>query len=424
MKTKRPSFRPLISFRLRLFLFLFLAVFIGESVDILRDYQELRQSYNTRAQQTLAQVELFAQAITDFSYDPPALKTPDIDITVPEGGSFQILKGTKVVLQHPQVKPETALVSKRYNMLNGYTIALEVDKNVFEQQMSREFREDLLDDVLQVASSLIIAWLLSGFLFRPLKTLNTAINAVSLQKFPEPIPVPPGQDVLSQLATSFNRMSDNIQSAIERERVFTRYASHELRTPLSAMKLHLESLEMGLSSPEAIVPVFQRNLDRMQRVLEALLSLARASEKNHDPISIVHLVKESIQLLPQEAQTRVVLKNTVSPNLRVVQPYLMGQCILNLIDNAVKYTKGDVKVMLESFDNNVHIRVEDQGEGVPEDQLDKLTHTFFRLSSKVEGSGLGLAFVKHIVKTFDGDLTLRNTGTGLEVALSLPIAQE
>jgi signal transduction histidine kinase len=410
-----------MSFRLRLFLFLFLAVLIGEIVDIIRDYQELNETYTTRVEQTLDQVALFAQTITDFSSDPPVFSSPDLNITVPEGGSFSVLRGSEMVLHYPQTIPATS-VTRTYSTTNGYTVQLEVDKEVFNRQMVQEFRRDLLDDVLQIVSSLIIAWLLSGFLFRPLKTLNAAINAVSLQKFPEPIPVPPGKDVLSQLATSFNRMSANIQAAIDRERVFTRYASHELRTPLSAMKLQLESLEMGLSSAEKVAPIVQRNLERMQRVLEALLSLARAKEKNHEPVPLVYLVRESIQVLPKESQARVVVKSSISPNLKVPQPYLMGQCVLNLIDNAIKYTQGQVRVTLEPFEGRVRVRVEDEGEGVPEEMLDKLTHTFFRLSSTVEGSGLGLAFVKHIVRTFEGELDLRNTGRGLEVVLTLPVA--
>ena len=411
-----------MSFRLRLFLFLFLAVLIGEIVDIIRDYQELNETYATRVEQTLDQVAWFAETATDFGSDPPTLTKPDLGITMPEGGSFNVLKDGEIAIHYTGSPSNTPVVTRSYTTTNGYTIELEVDKQVFDRQMSKEFRRDLLDDIFQIVSSLIIAWLLSGFLFRPLRTLNAAINDVSLQKFPEPIPVPPGRDVLSQLATSFNRMSVNVQATIDRERVFTRYASHELRTPLSAMKLQLESLEMGLNTSEKVVPTVQRNLERMQRVLEALLSLARSKEKNHEPVPLLYLVKESVGLLPKDSQGRVVIKSFISPNLKVPQPYLLGQCVLNLIDNAIKYTKGQVKVTLEPFESKVRVRVEDEGEGVPEETLDKLTHTFFRLSSTVEGSGLGLAFVKHIVRTFDGELELRNTGTGLEVVLTLPVA--
>lgn len=409
-----------MSFRWRLFLFLFLAVLVGTTVDAVRDYLELRDLYQAEVEQALDQTELFAGAALNVTVNPPTLK--QMDVTMPQGSSFRLLQGDSVVLESNPPNPDADLKIRERSLENDYRLEIAVDRQVFRDRINAELRKDLTDDVFQILLSVLIAWLLSGFLLRPLKILNKAINDVSQQRFPEPIPVPSGNDVLSQLATSFNRMSSNIQAAIERERVFTRYSSHELRTPLSAIKLQLESLELGLSTTEKVVPVVQRNLERMQRVLEALLSLARASAKNHEPVPLMFLVKESIQLLPKESQERVVIKSSISPNLKVPQPYLMGQCVLNLIDNAVKYTKGQVRVTLEPFEEKVRVRVEDQGEGVPEELLDKLTHTFFRLSSSVEGSGLGLAFVKHIVRTFEGELELRNTGTGLEVVLTLPVA--
>ena len=399
-----------MSFRWRLFLFLVIAILAGTIVDAIRDYRELQDVYQERIEQALDQTELFARVATNLNTHPPTIR--QMSVTLPQGSSFSVLQGENAILEWPALNSESDLKTRTLTLEDDYELEVAVDTQLFQNQINAELRKDLTDDSFQVFFSVLIAWMLSNFLLRPIRVLNQAIDDVSQQRFPEPIRVPGDNDVLSELATSFNRMSSNIQATIDREKVFTRYVSHELRTPLSAMKLQLESLEMGLNSNEQVIPVMQRNLDRMQRVLEALLSLARSKEKNHEPISLLLIVKESIQLLHKDVQPRIIMKNHISPNLKVPQPYLMGQCVLNLIDNAIKYTRGQVFVTLEPFENKVRVRVEDQGEGVPEELLDKLTHTFFRLSSNVEGSGLGLAFVKHIVRTFEGDLHLSNTGTG------------
>lgn len=409
-----------MSFRWRLFLCLFVAVLVGTVADAVRDYWELQELYEKQLDDALDKVELFAEVAVDLSLNPPGLRP--MTVAMPEGGWFRLLQEGEVVLESDFSDPQAELKLRQVSLDATYLFELGVDTGVFRKRINAELRKDLTDDSMQILLSVFIAWMLSGFLLRPLRVLNKAINEVSQQRFPEPIAVPSGNDVLSQLALSFNRMSSNIQLAIERERVFTRYSSHELRTPLSAIKLQLESLELELSPVEKVLPTVQRNVERMQRVLEALLSLARASEKNHEPISLSHLLKESIQLLPKDVQGRVVVKSLISPNLKVPQPYLMGQCLLNIIDNALKYTDGDVQVTLEPFGSTVQVRVQDQGKGVPEALLENLTTPFFRLSKTVEGSGLGLAFVKHIVRTFKGDLTLKNTAEGLEVTLTLPVA--
>jgi signal transduction histidine kinase len=408
-----------MSFRWRLFICLAIAVLAGTTVEAITDYLESRTSLRGQIDESLDRLETVADAALQVERGQYSLTS---SAELPFNSRLRVLRGDTVLLELDRTEQKASLAFRERTLADGFTLELAVDTRTYREILNDSFRRDLTDDVVQVILSTIVAFILSSFFLRPLKTLRKAMNDMAQHRFPEPIVVPKGNDVLAQLAHTFNKMSANIQAAIERERVFTRYASHELRTPLSAMKLQLESLEMGLSPVEKVVPTVQRNLERMQRVLEALLSLARAKEKNHEPVPLVYLVRESIGLLPKESQPRVVVKSSISPNLKVAHPYLMGQCVLNLIDNAIKYTQGQVKVTLEPFEGKVRVRVEDQGEGVPDEMIDKLTHTFFRLSSTVGGSGLGLAFVKHIVRTFDGEMHLRNTGTGLEVILTLPVA--
>ena len=406
-----------LSFRWRLFLALTLAVIVGTTVDAVVDYFEKSEIHANSDDLALDTVQGFALAALDFSKAPPTL-VATIQ-ALPGKSQFRLLRQDEVLHELSNVTLNADLAYRQTNLPGNYRLELAVDPRSLDTLPGESLRQDLTDDGPQIILSVLIAWGFSLLLLRPVVRLNRAINDVSQQRFPVPVSVPPGNDALAQLASSFNRMSANIQAAFDRERAFTRYASHELRTPLSAMKVQLEALEMGLSEAETVVPAVQRNLNRMQRVLEALLSLARASEQNHEPVAVEHLIKEAVALLPEGTRYRVVVEDTGGGGLKVVQPYLMGQCIFNLIDNALKYSDGTVELSYAKEAGNVVINVRDEGGGVPDEVLDKITHIFFRLSDHVEGSGLGLAFVKHIVRTFGGDLTLENTSNGLEARLKL-----
>lgn len=409
-----------MNFRTRLFLCLVLAVIIGSTFDAFSDHAALRRGLPASLEDELDRTEAFARAAISLDSGVPTL--PGLEQELPPDSRFRVLRSGRELLSVGDVGVMPDLERRERTLPGGYTLEVAVDRAAKVRELSPALRTDLTNDLPEIVIAGLVAWLLAGWLLRPLRTITRALDALSLQPSPgaEPVAVPSGRDLIAQLATAFNRMQGSVQAAFERERVFTRYASHELRTPLSAMKLQLESLELGLSSSEKVLPALSRNLERMQRVLEALLSLARASETDHEPVSLTRLVEESIQLLPAEDRSRIALTSSVSPDDKVGNPYLLGQCIMNLIDNAVKYSPGTVEVVLERRAGEVVVKVRDEGGGVPETQLGSLTHTFFRLSKNVEGSGLGLAFVKHIVRTLGGQLALRNTGSGLEVELVLP----
>ena len=375
-----------MSFRWRLFCCLALAVLTGTAVEAVADYLELRESVGLSTAAALERAETFARGAVRV--ENGVLNVPEAFPGAPNDARIRVLQGGQVVLDINHLQPGAELEAAR-RVLGAYTLELAVDRRPYREALTSSLRRDLTDDAVQVVLSIGVAWLLSNFLLRPVRGLDRALVAVSEQQFPGPLPVPPGDDALAGLVRSFNRMSTNIEAAFERERVFTRYASHELRTPLSAMKVQLEALELGLSPAERVVPAVQRNLDRMQRVLEALLSFARASEKNHEPVSLAQLVRETVQLLPPEARRRVALEVQVSGAPTVAQPYLIGQCVLNLVDNALKYSDGRVRVTLEPDPRGVRVRVADEGGGVPDELIGRLTHTFSgsRRTSRGAGSG-------------------------------------
>ncbi|MEX2541452.1 MAG: ATP-binding protein [Trueperaceae bacterium] len=297
-----------------------------------------------------------------------------------------------------------------------------IEPALYRQILYRRLRNDLLTDVAQVALSLSVAWLLAGWLLRPVGQLTRAVDSLSQQRFPDPVAVPPGRDELARLARSFNRMTVNLKAAFDRERTFTRYASHELRTPLSAIRLQVESLQLGVARPAEVASALERNTNRIQRVLEALLHLSRASQQTAEPADAWALVNEALRSLREEQRLRVEVVNRLPGPTSVLDPLLVGQSVLNLLDNALKYSSGQVQLRVEGGAGEVRISVRDRGPGVPPELVGKLTNTFFRLGSSNDGQGLGLAFVSHVVHTLGGELELSNVPMGFEAAMVLPRA--
>ena len=412
-----------MSFRWRLYLSLALAVLVGTMVEALLDYSDTRQQLEEDVNEVLQTTLNYAEAAISLENGNIVLLDEMKSLRL-SNTHLSVIKDDAILLEVGEDLPDhEGIVTKQHQLSNGLMVEASVDKRIYERILNESLRSDLSDDGIQVLLSVIIVWVFAGFLLRPIRELTRAVNDLSQQRFPEPVKVPPGKDALAQLASSFNRMSANIKAAIDRERAFTRYSSHELRTPLSAIKLKTELMELGMTTMEESVPVLTRNINRMQRVLEALLGLARASERDTEPISIEVLSEETIKTFPEEAQMRIQMVSKLKQTLKVANPHLVGQAILNLLDNAVKYTSNDITLTLESHGDSVKARINDKGEGVPEEVIEKLTDKFFRLSSHVEGSGLGLAFVKHIVRTFGGDLKLCNTQQGFEVTLIFPVAK-
>jgi signal transduction histidine kinase len=187
------------------------------------------------------------------------------------------------------------------------------------------------------------------------------------------------------------------------------------------MASQVEALVMGSASEEQAIPLIQRQLERMQQVVQTLPSLAWLDDSVRSA-SLIQLVKETLQLIPDNDQSRIALKVSVTSNPKVAQPTLVAQCLLSLLDNALQ-SQGEVKVLLEPYEGLVRIRIEDYGKGLPEEHLNLLKQPLFQLPDRVPDRVLRLAFVRHILDSFGGGFDGRNTEFGLEVVITLAVAE-
>lgn len=220
---------------------------------------------------------------------------------------------------------------------------------------------------------------------------------------------------------------------------FVANVSHELKTPLTSIKGFVETLKAGAieDNDTAIrfLNIIEDEADRLNRLISDILSLSVLENKKSKAICEVINTSDKIEEIVSLLQTQAACKN-INLNARVEADInkLMGdpdqfkQMLINIVDNAVKYTPegGAIEVVAYNSGNDVIISVKDNGIGIPKENISRLFERFYRVdkarSRNVGGTGLGLAIVKHIVMQFEGKIEVHSQiDKGTEFILSIPV---
>ncbi len=227
---------------------------------------------------------------------------------------------------------------------------------------------------------------------------------------------------------------------------FVANVSHELRTPLTAIRGYAETLQSGaLHDPNRaaeFVAVIQRHSERLTRLIDDLLTLSDLelgrTELRARPLAVEDVVRASVEMLRQKAEERGVdVRTEIASGLPQVlaDRDRLEQVLINLIDNGIKYSGSGSEVCVIAAPSGnggqpaVEIAVRDNGVGIPEKDIPRLTERFYRVdrarSRELGGTGLGLAIVKHIVQAHGGSLAIESAlGRGTTVRVVLPGAAE
>ena len=223
-------------------------------------------------------------------------------------------------------------------------------------------------------------------------------------------------------------------------RDFVANVSHELRTPITSLKGFIETLQAGaIQEPEnalSFLKIMARQADRLNQIIENLLTLSRIEQEEEEgkvclslePLQAVLQAAIQISAIRAAEKHINVVLNCPDGFQAYINPPLLEEAVVNLIDNAVKYSPPEttVKVEAEQTGEKVLIHVRDQGRGIAMEHLPRLFERFYRVdpsrSRKVGGTGLGLAIVKHIAQAHDGWVTVDSTlGQGSVFTLHLPV---
>ncbi|MGH9880281.1 MAG: sensor histidine kinase, partial [Pyrinomonadaceae bacterium] len=204
---------------------------------------------------------------------------------------------------------------------------------------------------------------------------------------------------------------------------FLSNVSHELRTPLTAILAFVETLESGaIDEPEntrRFLSIIRKNASRMHNLIDDILELsaieAGTVKVEAQQIPLASLVNDVMTSLVAKASSRrITMTNSVNPEVVVAaDPARLEQMLTNLVENAIKFNRegGRVTVRHELADRS-RILVEDTGEGIPAQHLERLFERFYRVdrarSREMGGTGLGLAIVKHLARAHGGEVTVES----------------
>ncbi len=220
---------------------------------------------------------------------------------------------------------------------------------------------------------------------------------------------------------------------------FVANVSHEIKTPLTAIKGFVETLHRGnVDDPqetERFLGIIQKHVDRLSSIIDDLLSLSRIEQEDErqaiefENKSISDIFQSAVQICRSKAEEKNIAINlTCEESLNaLIDPTLLEQAVVNLLDNAIKYSEPASAIHLTANldDSEVRIMVEDQGIGIAKKHLSRLFERFYRVdkarSRKLGGTGLGLAIVKHIAQAHGGQVTVKSTaGKGSTFTIHLP----
>jgi len=337
---------------------------------------------------------------------------------------FRVKRNGRIYLEAgilpPKPTPDWATTQRP--LPEGFTLELYLNVGEYRRALARQLQSGLVTLPLAAVLAAILGLFVAQRMLAPLDQLARGVEKLSHVEFPEPLPEPGGNDELAALTRSFNRMARALKEAFERERAFTRYASHELRNPLATLQAQLDALAAGVVPKEEAIAEGRRALDRMRSTLDGLLLLAREPKAELEPLPLAPLLEQAVRALPESLRQRVHLDPPPEDLWIEADERLFARALENLLNNALKHTDGQVHLRAHPEGRHVSIVVRDQGPGVPEEFLPKLTQPFFRRGQR-PGLGLGLALAAQAVKAMGGTLDFQRQNPGLSARITLPRAE-
>ncbi|MFZ9870185.1 MAG: sensor histidine kinase [Candidatus Kapaibacteriota bacterium] len=284
--------------------------------------------------------------------------------------------------------------------------------------------------------SVLLGWFLARRALRPVDVIAQRAQRITAERLSDRLPVLQSNDEIGRLTAILNEMIARLERSFDQIRQFTSDASHELKTPLAILMGELEVALRKEIPDEDVRHTLQSCLEevvRLTHVVQGLLDLSRAESGQlvlelHpiDLSDIVRDITEDVVILAEPKQIRV--ESHIDPHVEILGDAVrLHQALLNVIENAIKYTPagGTVVVALHAQDHEALVTVRDTGSGIPEDQIHRIFDRFFRVdkarSSNIHGTGLGLAIVQWVVRSHEGSVRVESVvGEGTTFVLSFP----
>lgn len=300
---------------------------------------------------------------------------------------------------------------------------------------------------LEFLVNTMFSYKISKHSLKPVDDMIKEVKEISINDLNKRLDVSGVNNEFKDLAKTFNEMVSEIQVSMEKQNRFISDASHELRTPISVIQGYANLLSRwGKEDEEVLIESIEAIKDEsnnMKKLIESLLFLARGEKNNNVIIKedfnlknlVDEIVKESIMI---DNKHNIFTKNNEDVIINA-DKNLIKEAIRVFVDNSIKYTQEDGNIKINSFKSNkkVFISIEDNGIGIPKDDLERIFDRFYRVdksrNKEINGFGLGLSIAKYIIDTHNGNIKIyskskedyleEDVETGTIVFIELPFLE-
>jgi signal transduction histidine kinase len=313
---------------------------------------------------------------------------------------------------------ETAPILSKSGKTKGYVTLIAKLDDI--QKINLVMRKSqLISLVISAVIALILGIIFEKGLTRPIRMLTYHMKNFTLKGNPEELPIQT-KDEIGELAASFNALSRTLKKYDQDQKTFFHNASHELKTPLMAIQGNAEGILDGVVKGEethASLQVIVAESQRLKRIVEGITYLAKLENttesftfKEESMKEMIEGAVRSVQALAIQKGIRIVIENHIMEPVRVDKEK-MTRAFINLLGNAIRYAKTQIVLSgIKLGGGEFIIKIEDDGNGIAEENIDKIFQRFY--SSDDGGSGIGLTITKTIIEAHHGTITAYNSKQG------------
>ncbi len=431
------------SIRLRLMWALLLAIFvlsIGASVaTYLQARSDVNALFDYEIQQMTLTLSMHISAHPTLA-EEPLLRVEHDFVTQVWGNQRQLLFSSRPGLGPDRVMPEgfsnfgeSNKGWRAFTLLAGNYVLQVAQPQSLRRRMAADIALKVMVPVLAIIPiGGLIIWLVVGYGLKPLRMIAREVESrdpaslrlIKAARLPSEV---------APLVTSLNDLLGRLDHALKFEREFIADASHELRTPVTALSLQLGLLETASTPQERDESIrdLKRGVERMRRLIEQILTLARLDPENTEKMSLIDitaLIRDMHEDYARIASARSIDFRVNTKDQVIVSGDLtsLTALIRNILDNAMRYAPvgGVVTLQVNNQYSTPQIRITDSGPGIPADIREKVFSRFFRADHAPDdtGTGLGLAIAKRAAERLGASLQLEDGpgGAGLTVLISFP----
>lgn len=281
--------------------------------------------------------------------------------------------------------------------------------------------------------ALTISYYQANLLMKPIKDLRDSMLFIKEKGFQGRINFTHNaEDEMGDLLSIYESMIEELQRSFKRQQQFVSDASHELRTPIQSIEGHLSLIKRwGKDDPEILEESLETTISevqRMKKIIEELLNLARNEERNQNVKTsiqkVFHSVKEELQVIYNHSE---IYYEEIGEEKRVnITENALAQIFTNIIENGIRYNneKPEIFVKVQYFEDRTIVEIKDNGIGIAKENLPHIFDRFYRVDDSREsggGSGLGLSITKMLCEKYDISITVTSEiGKGTIFTLQIP----